>query len=112
MSGVTVSDELLVVTLTVEYRYTFPLEGPYMGFDLPADLLSDLGDWQGFFDLHFDPHTGWDSDQARASWAGEADDLAFRLRRALWKKARVEVDLWPLDERSDSNHQESRPQET
>ncbi len=104
-------DELPVVTLTVEYSYTFPLEGPYRGFDLPAALMSDLGDWQGFFDLHFDPHTGWDSDQARVTWAGQADDLAFRLRRALWKKARVEVDLWPLDERSDSSYEESRPQE-
>jgi hypothetical protein len=63
-------DELPVVTLTVEYRYTFPLEGPYRNFDLPAELLSDLGEWQGFFDTHFDPHAGWDSVQARASWAG------------------------------------------
>ena len=107
-----VDNELPVVTLTVEYAYTFPLEGPYTEFDLPAGLLSDLGDWQGFFDLHFNPHGGWDSDQARVSWAEQADDLAFRLRRALWEKARVEVDLWPLDEqRSDSSSQESRPQE-
>jgi hypothetical protein len=96
------NEGLPVVTLTVEYRYTLPLEGPYMEFDLSAELLSDLGDWQGYFDSHFDPHTGWDSDQAKDFWAGRADELAFRLRRALWKRARVEVDLWPLDELADN----------
>lgn len=101
-----------MVTLTVEYRYTFPLEGPYRDFDLPADLLSDLGEWQGFFDTHFDPHAGWDSVQAKASWAARADDLEFRLRRALWKRARVEVDLWPLSERSESSYEESERPET
>jgi len=99
---VTADDALPVVTLTVEYGYTFPLEGPYRDFDLPTDLLSDLGDWQGFFDAYFDPHAGWDSVQARTFWAGRAEDLEYRLRRALWRRARVEVDLWPLIEGSES----------
>jgi hypothetical protein len=60
-------------------------------------LLDELGEWQQYFDDNFDPHHGWKTEETKRIWAENAVELEARLRRAVWCKADVEVDLWPLD---------------
>jgi hypothetical protein len=59
-------------------------------------LWGELGDWQQWFDDHFLPHGGWTSKEARDQWAEKAEDLVWQLKRALWGRAELVVDLWPL----------------
>ncbi len=99
-----------VITLSPEYGYALPLEGPFESFDLPASLLDALGDWQQFFENNFVPNTGgWKTPEARRHWAEEAAELEFGLRRAVWERATVAVDLWPLDD-SDSLDASAAPE--
>ena len=39
------------------------------------------------------------SDEARAHWATEAEELVVELQSALEGKAELDVDLWPLRSR-------------
>jgi hypothetical protein len=64
--------------------------------DLSGKLWGELGDWQQYFDDHFLPHSGWTSKEARDQWAEKAEDLVWQLKRALWGKAELVVNLWPL----------------
>jgi len=90
--------ELPVITLTPEYGYALPLEGPFEQFDLPGSLLDAMGEWQQYFEDNYDPYAGgWKTHVSQEQWAEEATELEFRLRRAVWGKANVAVHLWPLD---------------
>jgi hypothetical protein len=112
MNGVPGADDLPAILLSPEYAYDLPLSGPYRQLDISASLLDALGDWQQFFEDHFDPYAGgWKTEESRRTWAEDAVELEFRLRRAVWSRAIVEVDLWPLgdDDESPSSGQPERP---
>jgi len=70
-------------------------------WDLNLDpaLLDDLADWQATFNANFNNHRGWDEPAVREEWARQADALIARLRHALPSGIKLEVDLWPLDDR-------------
>lgn len=98
MANETEADELPVITLSPEYGYDLPLEGPFEQFDISASLLDALGNWQQYFEDNFDPYAaGWRTPEAERRWADEAVELEFGLRRAVWGKATVVVHLWPLN---------------
>lgn len=64
---------------------------------VPQSLLVKLVAWQRDFDASFRWDSGWNSDEARTRWAADAEHLAAELEAALVGKARLIVDLWPLD---------------
>jgi hypothetical protein len=98
MPDETEAGELPVITLSPEYGYDLPLEGPFQQFDISASLLDALGDWQQYFEDNFDPHAGgWRTSESERRWTDEAVELEFGLRRAVWGRATVVVHLWPVD---------------
>jgi hypothetical protein len=102
MAHETEANELPVITLSPEYGYDLPLEGPFEQFDIPASLLDALGNWQQYFEDNFDPYAaGWGTPEAERRWADEAVELEFGLRRAVRGRATVVVHLWPLNDAQD-----------
>jgi hypothetical protein len=93
------ADELPVITLSPEYGYDLPLEGPFEQFDLPGSLLDAMGEWQQYFEDNFDPYAGgWKTSEAKQHWADKATELEYGLQRAVLGRANVVAHLWPLDE--------------
>ncbi len=86
-----------MVRLMPEYSAATPLWGDWQRLDLPELLLRRLVMWQADFDFNFGWDHGWKSDAAREAWAAEAAELETSLRRAVGDRARVVVDLWPLE---------------
>ena len=82
-----------------EYTVELPLwHSEWWELGLPVNLLNDLADWQAQFDAHFDHEQGWSDDGVRRAWQADANALIERLRDALPKDIRLEVDLWPIEE--------------
>ncbi len=93
------SPDLPTLRFMPEYTAVVPLWGVVLSeLQLSGRLLGELGDWQRQFDDNFDPSSGWSSDDVKTDWARRAAVLEMELRIEIKRKARLEVDLWPLDE--------------
>ncbi|WP_298804109.1 hypothetical protein [uncultured Pseudokineococcus sp.] len=62
---------------------------------LSPSLVTQMLDWQRFFDEHFHWDRGWDSQGAGAWYAEEGERLHSRLQAQLPAR-RVVLDLWPV----------------
>ena len=87
------------ITLMPEYGAEVPL---WPQADETEALVSDslrskLEAWQATFDSHFRWDSGWDSEEAKAAWAGDARGLEAELRIEVAGIVEVNVDLWPLN---------------
>lgn len=92
-------DELPVLRFSPDYAAELPLWGvPLAQLGLTARLLDRLGDWQQQFDNSFDPHKGWESEGIKSAWSEQAVSLEMDLRVEIDGKAKLAVDLWPLDD--------------
>lgn len=85
------------VKLMPEYSVELPLwHSDWRQLGLSSQLLDDLADWQAEFDANFHPSKGWTDPAVRQRWEEQAVRLIGRLREALPKGTRLEIDLWPL----------------
>jgi len=94
------------IVLAPDYMAELPLWGEGFGnidwhfTKFSPELLDRLADWQQEFDDNFHPWgTGWRSASARGLWTAQAEELAAEVRAALGARARLIVDLWPLDDK-------------
>ncbi len=91
-----------VITLAPDYGAELPLWGDGFGniawqyTKFPPGLLDRLAAWQQEFDDHYRWDRGWEADEIRDHWAGQAADLAADVRAELGTRARLVVKLWPL----------------
>jgi hypothetical protein len=90
--------DVAFVKLMPDYGCDLPLwHVEWWELSLSTPLLNDLADWQDVFDASFHETKGWSSTRVAEAWAGNAEDLAARLRLELPGRFHLEVDLWPLD---------------
>lgn len=93
-----------VVTLEPEYGAALPLGGEGMlawqRTKFSPQLLDRLAAWQADFESGFHWDTGWRSPEVRNRWAEEARNLAADVRAELGMRAELVVNLWPLQDLS------------
>jgi hypothetical protein len=94
------------LTLSSDYDAEWPLWSEREGMvdpaahGVPADVCADLRAWQGLFDAHFDPDSGWRSGSAEQQYARVAVDLLRRLQSELGADVALSLDAWPLSNAS------------
>jgi hypothetical protein len=64
---------------------------------IPEGLLERLIAWNDYFNANCHWERGWQSEEVKTKWAEEARPLVAELRDALKGKAKLVVDLWPLE---------------
>lgn len=65
-------------------------------YGLSEQLIHDMAAWNRFWEQHFDPFDGWDTDENREHWRQHGDAIAAQLRVEVAAFADVNYEPWPL----------------
>ncbi|WP_168628066.1 hypothetical protein [Cryobacterium sp. BB307] len=80
-------------TPTRDFGYT---TSPEM-YGLSDELSQDIARWNAFWESHFEPFEGWDSDESRERWRLDGRGIVARLRKEVASFADVQYEPWPLE---------------
>lgn len=98
-AGAVIQNPHPTLRIMPDYQCGVPLWGPVSScIDLDAALVARLRLWQESFDENFHWDSGWKSQDSKARWSQEAEDIIVALKVALPPGVELEVDLWPLHE--------------
>ena len=65
-------------------------------YGLSEALSGDMASWNAFWETHFDPEGGWDTEAAAEQWRVEGEAIAARLQSEVAAFADVQYEPWPL----------------
>lgn len=65
-------------------------------YGLSAQLSDRLARWNAWWEAHFDPFAGWDSEESREQWCRDGEQVSSQLRCEVAAFADVEYRPWPL----------------
>jgi len=65
-------------------------------YGLSEALSGDITSWNTFWETHFNPENGWDTEAAAERWRVEGDAIAARLQGEVAAFADVQYEPWPL----------------